>query len=403
MVVIVARGDRVTSMSFDPIARVDAYPLALPREVPYLGPLEPGVQPNARGYFIRPGNRSIYSVHDHCTLVRVETAAGAVGWGECVAVVAPEVTATIVRDLLAPQFIGRDPHHAVAIYEDLYDAMRVRGFFGGFYVDAIAAVDIALWDLRGKLLALPVARLLGSQRRTRLPAYASGLPRSTLSERATLAAEMAAQGITAIKFAAAMAGEGEESEMRALRHAVGPGVQIFIDMHWRYTAAEAIRLITRLEAHDLALAEAPVHPEDINGQAEVARAVKTPIGLGEELRTTHEFLPRFVTRCMDTIQPEMGRMGVTAMWDVCRLAAAHHCRVMPHASIGIGIFQAASLQLSAAIPNFVMHEYQHSIFDRNLRHVTTTMRCDGAAFTLPEGPGLGIEPTPEVLGFARAF
>ena len=390
-------------MPFDPIVRVEAYPLALPRDVPYLGPLEPGVQPNTRGYFIRPGNRSVYSVHDHCTLVRVETSAGAVGWGECVAVVAPEVTATIIRDLLAPQIVGRDPHDAVAIYEDLYDAMRVRGFFGGFYVDAIAAIDIALWDLRGKLLGLPVARLLGACRRNRLAAYASGLPRSTLSERAALAADLVNRGVRTIKFAAAMATEGEESEMRTLRSAVGPGVQIFLDMHWRYTAAEAIRLITRLESHDLALAEAPVHPEDIQGQAEVARAVKTPIGLGEELRTIYEYLPRFYARCMDTIQPEIGRMGVTAMWDICRCAAAHNCRVMPHASIGIGIFQAASLQVSAALPNFVLHEYQHSIFDRNLRYVTTSMTCDGAAFTLPDGPGLGVEPTPEVLRFARIF
>jgi galactonate dehydratase len=390
-------------MPSDTIVRVDAYPLALPREVPYLGPLEPGVQPNSHGYFIRPGNRSIYSLHDHCTLVRLETADGAVGWGECVAVVAPEVTAAIIRDLLASQILGRDPHEAVAIYEDLYDAMRVRGFFGGFYVDAIAAVDIALWDLRGKLLGIPLSRLLGARRRDQLPAYASGLPRSTLPERAELAAEMAARGVRAIKFAAAIASEGEEVEMRALRQAVGPGVQIFIDMHWRYTAAEAIRLITRLEAHDLALAEAPVHPEDIQGQAEVARAVRTPIGLGEELRTMHEYLPRFQARCMDTIQPEIGRMGVTAMWDICRCAAAHHCRVMPHASIGIGIFQAASLQVSAALPNFVQHEYQHSVFDHNLRYVTTSMTCDGTAFTLPSGPGLGAEPTPEALRYARAF
>ncbi len=390
-------------MSSDAIARVEAYPLALPREIPYLGPLEDGVRPNERGYFIRPGNRSLYSVHDHCTLVRVETAGGAVGWGECVAVVAPEVTATIVRDLLAPQILGRTPHDAVAIYEDLYDAMRVRGFFGGFHVDAIAAVDIALWDLRGKLTGLPVARLLGACRRTQLPAYASGLPRSTLPERAELAAEMAARGVRTIKFAAAMAAEGEEAEMRALRAAVGPNVQIFIDLHWRYTAAEAIRLITRLEPYDLALAEAPVHPEDVPGLAAVARAVRTPIGAGEELRTLHEYLPRFHARCMDTIQPEIGRMGVTAMWDICRCAAAHHCRVMPHASIGIGIFQAASLQVSAALPNFVLHEYQHSIFDRNLRYVTTAMSCDGATFTLPDGPGLGVEPTPEVLRYARPF
>jgi len=247
----------------------------------------------------------------------------------------------------------------VAIVEDIYNAMRVRGFFGGFYVDAIAGIDMALWDRRGKLTGLPVCKLLGSRRHTRLPVYVSGLPKATRAERAALAAEWIGRGFRAVKFAAAVAHDGELAEMRSLREAIGPGPQILVDFHWRYTDQEAIKLITQLEEYDLAVAEAPVQSEDMEGQARVVRAVKTPVAIGEELRTVYEVRPRFVHRCMSIIQPEMAHMGITNFWRVGQMAQAFHCRIMPHATIGIGIAQAASLQVSAALAGFAMHEYQH--------------------------------------------
>jgi galactonate dehydratase len=187
--------------------------------------------------------------------------------------------------------------------------------------------------------------------------------------------------------------------MAAVREAVGPGVDILVDLHWRYTANEAVRLISQLEPYDLALAEAPVAPEDIEGMAHVARSVKSSVAMGEELRTVYEYLPRLEKRCADVIQPEMGRTGISGFCHIGRLAEAFHCRVMPHASIGIGIYQAASLHASATLPNFVMHEYQHSIFDRNVTFLDGTMRCEAGFFHLPEGPGLGVSPKPEVLSF----
>ena len=385
----------------DRIASIETFPLSIPREVPYLGPLEAGVERNDKGYFVRPGNKAVYSVSDHSLLLRVTTQSGTCGWGECVAVVAPEVPATIIDELIGPLVIGRDPHDVVAIYEDLYDAMRVRGFFGGFYHDALAALDIALWDLHGKLCGLPICQLLGAQRHTRIPAYVSGLPKPTLAERAGLAKEWTDRGFSALKFAAAVAHEGIVNEMEALREAVGTDPRILVDLHWQFTAAEAICLITQLESYGLHVAEAPVEPEDIEGQALVARSVKTPVGIGEELRTVYEYLPRFEKRCMHVIQPEMGRTGISSFWHICQLARAFHCKVMPHASIGIGIFQAASLQASAALANLALHEYQHSIFDRNLEYLEGSMRCQEGYFHLPDGPGLGVEPKQEVLRFAR--
>jgi len=120
---------------------------------------------------------------------------------------------------------------------------------------------------------------------------------------------------------------------------------------------------------------------------------------GEEWRTIHEVLPRLTRGSVAILQPEMGHTGVTQFVAICRLAVAFHARVMPHASIGVGIFQAASLHATATLPNVPYHEYQPSIFDKNLRYVTTTMRCEAGRYHVPEGPGLGVEPVPELWNF----
>jgi len=296
---------------------------------------------------------------------------------------------------------GRDPRDAVAIQEDLYDLMRVRGHFGGFYVDAIAGVDIALWDLFGKIVGQPVAKLLGGHRRDSIPAYVSGLPGATLADKVTLARDFAARGFDAFKYAAAVSFDGIEEEMRALREALGPEAKLMVDLHWKFTAGEAIALIERLAPYAPYFVEAPCAPEDLEGQAQVAAASRVPVALGEELRTVFEYRPRFTQRAMTFAQPEMGHTGISQFMQIAHMANAFHVRVIPHASVGVGIYQAASLHASAALPNVPMHEYQHSVFDRNLAFVNTTMRCERGVFTLPEGPGLGIEPAEALWKFVR--
>jgi len=382
------------------IASVESIALSIPRETPYLGALEKGNTANEHGYFIRPGNQSIYSIHDQSTLVKVTDAEGRVGWGECVGFIAPEVTRLLTGKVVGPLVVGRDAQDVVAIYEDLYNAMRVRGFFGGFYGDALAAIDIALWDLKGKQLGAPVAKVLGGFRRHQIPAYVSGLPVPALADKVELARGFQARGFRAFKFAAAVANDGIIAEMKALRDGLGPDAELLCDMHWKFTPSQAVALILELNVFRLRVAEAPVVPEDVSGLARVARAVPCSVGAGEEWRTVHEYRSRFENACMDVIQPEMGRTGLTSFWHICQMANAYSAEVMPHASIGIGIFQAASLHAAAALPKVPYHEYQHSIFDRNLQFLTGNMRCEGGFFHLPDGPGLGVEPTPEVLKFA---
>jgi len=378
------------------VARVEVFTLTIPRETVYLGDPRPGESVNEKGYIVRKGNRTVYPTMDRTVVVRLETSGGLVGWGETYGIVAPGAAIAIIDDLLGPYVVGRSPQDVVVIHEDLYDLMRVRGFFGGYYVDALAGVDIALWDLAARLAGMPLARLLGGIRHTTIPAYVSGLPKPTLPDRVRFAVEWLEKGFDAVKFAAAVSDDGEEAEMAALRRGLGPAAKIMVDLHWRYTAPEAIKLIDRLAVHDLYFAEAPCAPEDIDGQAQVAAAVRVPMALGEEWRTAFEYRPRFQRRCMDIVQPEMGHTGVTEFMKIARMAEAFHCRVIPHASIGIGIFQAASLHAAAALQHVPYHEYQHSVFDRNLRFVTGDMRCERGRFHLPSGIGHGIAPSDDV-------
>ncbi len=379
------------------IDRVEAFPIRVPRDVPYLGALEDGVSANSKGYFIRSRNKTIYPVNDQSVVVKITTSGGAIGWGECFASVGTHAVAHLITDVVGPFLLGRDPADVSVIYEDMYDMMRVRGFFGGFYVDALAGIDIALWDLKGKLVNQSVAKLLGGIRSDQLACYVSGLPQPTIKERADFARDCVDQGFRAIKFAAAVSFEGEVAEMRALRDAVGPDVQILCDLHWQYTAPEAIKKINALDIYDLALAEAPVKPEDLEGQAQVSAGVAVPIAIGEELRTRYEFRSRFVNRCMSVIQPDVAHTGITEFMNISRMAAGFHCQVMPHATIGLGLQQAASLQCAANLGNSPLQEYQHSVFNKNLAYINTDMKVEAGYFHLPTGPGIGAEPRPEVF------
>lgn len=383
----------------DMITKVETFIISIPRKIPYLGPLREGEQINEKGYVIRKGNRTIYPTSDMSVLIKMTGESGRVGWGETYGIVAPQAVKAIIDEVLGPAIIGRDPGNAVIIHEDLYDLMRVRGFFGGYYVDSLAGVDIAVWDLFAKGVNRPLTGVLGGIRHPTLPAYVSGLPKATLQERCDLAVEWVSKGFKGIKFAAAMSDDGIIREMAALREAVGPDIDLMVDLHWKFTSGQAIGLIRRLEAYNLYFAEAPCEPEDMEGQALVARGIGCPLALGEEWRTVFEYRPRFEHRCMSIIQPEMGHTGVTEFINIGRMANAFHVDTIPHASIGIGIFMAASLHATAALKRVPYHEYQHSIFDHNLKFVIGDMDCANGHYKLPTGAGLGVEPHPDVFSF----
>jgi L-alanine-DL-glutamate epimerase-like enolase superfamily enzyme len=122
-----------------------------------------------------------------------------------------------------------------------------------------------------------------------------------------------------------------------------------------------------------------------------------PIAVGEEWRNAYEAKLRLESARIRVVQPEMGHTGVSQFKAIARLATARQAAVVPHATIGIGIFLAASLHASVALRSVTMHEYQHSVFDRNLRYVDTTMRCEAGYYRMPSGSGHGVTPKPELM------
>lgn len=374
----------------DHIASVKAFVITIPRDDPYMGGLRPGEEPNEQGYFVREKNRTVYPTVDRSVVVKMETAQGVVGWGETYGIIAPGATVALIEELLAAFIIGRDPLDREAVHDDLYDLMRVRGYTGGFYLDALAALDIALWDIAAKQSGVSLAKLIGGQRHQVVPAYFSGLPKPTLNERAELAAHWFDQGFDSFKFAAPVADDGVVQEIKVLREVLGDKARIACDMHWMHGADEAIGLIRSMEAHKLWFAEAPVKTENVKGLAKVARSVATPIAAGEEWRTVFDAAARIEQQACGIVQPEMGHTGITEFMRIARYAEVHHLEVIPHATIGVGIFLAASLQASAAIAACTGHEFQHSIFEKNLRYLDTDFSCEKGFYSIPSGLGLGV-------------
>ena len=226
------------------IHAIEPIVVALPRDTPYLGPLGPGEEVNERGYFVRRGNRTIYPTVDRSVLVKVTTADGTVGWGETDGIIAPDAVVALLRDVMIPIVLRRTADDPASIYHELYDLIRVRGGSGGFYGDALAAIDIALWDVKARRagVALAQAQALGGARVDRIPAYVSGLPLATLPERVQLAQHWHARGFRGIKYAAVVSREGVAVEMHALRAALPPGADLMVDLHWQYPADEALAL-----------------------------------------------------------------------------------------------------------------------------------------------------------------
>lgn len=377
----------------DSIETLQTYIVDLSQDTPYLGNLREGESINASGYFVRNGNQTVYPSKNRSIVLRLCTRDGVVGWGETYGLVAPKATIEIIHDLLKGFVLGRDPTQVTAIHQELYNLMRVRGYTGGFYLDALAAIDIALWDIVGKLKGVPVAQLFGGAFHQSIPAYISGLPEDRLQQRCELALKWQERGFDSLKFALPVADEGAVVELGALRKILGEDHKIAIDMHWSHTARAAIHLGQQLKQQRPWFLEAPVAPEDIEGLAQVCRESGQTIAAGEEWRTIHDARLRIDRQALHIVQPEMGHTGITQFMAISQYAQAHHLDIIPHATIGSGIFLAASLQASAALPRVVSHEFQHSVFLSFQHYLNEALICEKGAYLLRNRPGLGVEPS----------
>ncbi|MCY3779379.1 MAG: mandelate racemase/muconate lactonizing enzyme family protein [Chloroflexi bacterium] len=370
------------------ITRVEVFPLRIKRDEAYLGVLPKGADPEA--YFLRPPYRALYSAYFETAFVKITTADGLVGWGEALAPVAPEVVQQIIEQLLAPALMGRNPLDGNVLWNVMYDLMRERGYYGGFMLDAISACDIALWDLRGKLLGQPVYQLLGGAYREQVPCYVSGLPRPTAEERVELALEFVEKGFDAFKLAAGHGVRTDTASVAALRKALGDEATLLLDAHWVYSLDEAVQLGYALSELEVGFFEAPINPEDIESHAQLAAAVAVPIAHGETERTRYQFRPWLMQKAADILQPDVGRAGISEVIKIGSMAEAFNVKMAPHLSVGLGICIAASIHTAAAIPNCYMLEYQPPVFEIANQLLESPLTCADGTYEIPAAAGLGV-------------
>jgi D-galactarolactone cycloisomerase len=345
------------------------------------------------------------------TLLEVVTDDGIVGWGEAFAqgLEPPEIAAAVIKHALAPIVVGCDPLDTEVLWHRMYHMTRDYGRKGSV-VAAISAVDIALWDIAGKVHGQPIHRLLGGAFRTRVQPYATGFYRiAGQGEAARLADEALRHfeaGFTLMKVKLGYGVDDDIACMRAIGRAIqGKPIRLMIDTNHAYGRAEALRLGRALADFDLRWYEEPVAPEDPQGYVELRQKLPMPIAGGENEHTLFGFRDLLAAGCVDVAQPDIGSCGgITAGRHIATLAQAHGVQVNPHVW-GSAIAQAASLQFIAALP--VAHhslfaeepvlEYDRSSHPFRQQLITQPIGLVDGWVPIPTGPGLGVDVDRSVL------
>ena len=326
-------------------------------------------------------------------IVRITADDGTVGWGEAHAPLGPRATKAVVEDVLAPLLIGADPCAIEVHWERMSGSMRLRGHASGYQLEAIAGVDIALWDLAGKLLGQPVYRLLGGPFRTELPCYASGLPGTTIDERISTAERFLAEGYTAIKMSIGRANiETDLAGVAAIARALDGRADLLVDAHGAYSAEQAIAVAKRLQDMGVYWLEDPLPPEALNGYATLAAAVDIPIAAGETDCTRWHISERLSRHAVDVLLPDICRAGgITEGRRIATVASLHNTKWAAHVSMGTSIHVAAAAHLAAASANFLIFEFSSTTNPIGDQLLTAPLHPERGVLTVPDGPGLGIE------------
>ncbi len=313
--------------------------------------------------------------------VRIETDGGLFGIGECSGW--PRVVERAVEDL-AHVLVGEDATHIELHWQRMYTAMMGHGMTGVVGAGAMAGIDMALWDLKGKALGVPVWNLLGGRMRPRVPIYGHAADPED-------ARGLVARGIGAVKLGGA---RDIVRRVAAMREAVGPEIDIMVDLAgppW-LTATDAIAIGRALEPYDLLFMEDPVPPEQIDQYARIRDAVNIPLAAGERMATIWGLRPLIERELVDVIQPDTGRAGgITQMKKMAAMAEAHGIMLAPHSGSLGPAAEFAALHLMAAIPNALMLERVVQDWpERNAVITAAPIEQDGALL-VPDGPGLGVD------------
>jgi D-galactarolactone cycloisomerase len=349
---------------------------------------------------------SQWEQHDRAVcLVKLTTEEGIYGWGEGYG--PAEVIQAGVR-WLAPLVIGQNPLHSAAIWQTLYRRSLDYGR-RGVLLAALSAIDIALWDIKGKLLGQPLSVLLGGPRRAAVRVYATGMYFQHGVELSKTLAEEAAryveQGFTALKMKVGLGIAEDIANVRAVRAAIGPQVTLMIDANHAYARHEALALARAVEDQQIGWFEEPLSPEDYEGYRELRRLTTIPIAAGECEYLCAGFRHLAMNQCVDIAQPDLGAAGgLTEGQRIASLMQTFGAQVTPHCW-GTGIAFAAALHFAATldqIPGRLRQPEPLLEMDRTenpLREQLTTPKFvpHQGEVVVPAAPGLGVDVEMELL------
>jgi L-alanine-DL-glutamate epimerase-like enolase superfamily enzyme len=304
----------------------------------------------------------------------------------------------LLRDYLLPRLPGQDARRIEAIWQDLFAATRATAV-GAITSLALAAVDTALWDLRGKQTGLPLWLLAGGAQ-AEVPLYNTevGWLHLTTDELVAGARDAVAQGHRGIKVKIGKPSATEDAErLAAVRTAVGPGVDLMVDANQSMTAAEAVRRARLLEPVNLLWLEEPLPADDVAGHAHLARSTSIPIAVGESLYSIGQFAQYVRHGAAGIVQPDVARIGGVTPWlKVAHLADAHNIAVCPH------FLMEVHVSLAAAVPNgryveyipqltAITHGAQPSQTSQSSQPSQPSQTFQNGTARPPRTPGLGID------------
>ncbi|MFB7927742.1 mandelate racemase/muconate lactonizing enzyme family protein [Streptomyces sp. NPDC056039] len=334
----------------------------------------------------------------YATLVKVHAEDGTVGIGECYGLPSPQVTATVVTTVLAPLLIGQDALATTAVWERLYQGQAAGGHNRGFYLEALAGIDLALWDLRGKLAGVPVHRLLGGPVRERIDCYASPVAlHADPADSARQALGFVEDGFKALKVKIGRGERTDRAHLTAVREAVGEDIDILTDVNCAYDLDQATRVGGVLRDLGISWYEEPLQVDDLANLGELRRRTGLTIVNGETHFTRFDLRDSLLNRAIDVFMPNVARCGgFTEATRLAALASAFHVDIAPH-GVGSGVSLCAALQLCAATPNLRTYEYNRLPNPIRERILTDPPVFKDGALTAPQAPGLGAEIDDDVV------
>ena len=347
--------------------------------------------PSLARYEFKPGWQTVYATMVETPLVRVELADLYTGWGESNTPIAPEIVCVIIDHAIAEMVINREFASPTELWDFVYDSQRGRGVNSGYWMDALAAIDIAIWDALGKRNHLPVAALLDSQPRTNIPVYLSGLRRATLDERVIQAKSLADQGVRGAKIFQSGDVNAALQELDALMRGAPDVQQWMVDTLWMCTLDDAIYAKREFGDRNLRFFECPLQPEDIAGHRKLHQAEGASIAIGEHFRTTYQLNDWLTPEpVFDVYQPDIGRTSISDFIRQRNLATSVNVPTTPHMGNGVSVFQAATLQCAAVASPEILQEFQGGLSNLLRNASDTGWKLKDGAFQLPDRPGLGV-------------